>query len=58
MEEIKNKEEVPKLVNSINKKFIDIHYFRRLVIEKGYVYIKGYENDTLKILKKLQEMSI
>lgn len=57
MEEINNKEEVPKLVNSINKKFIDIHYFRRLVIERGYVYIKGYENDTLQILKKLQEMS-
>lgn len=57
MDEINNKEEVPKLVNSINKKFIDIHYFRRLVIEKDYVYIKSYENDTLQILKKLQEMS-
>ena len=57
MKEICNKDEVPKLVNSINKKFIAIHSFRKLVIEKEYVYIKGYENDTLQILKKLQEMS-
>lgn len=57
IEEINSKEEVYKLVNSINNKFIDIHFFRKLVIEKDYVYIKGYEDDTLQILRKLQDMS-
>lgn len=57
IEEINSKEDVYKLVNSINNKFIDIHFFRRLVIEKDYVYIKGYEDDTLQILRKLQDMS-
>lgn len=58
IEEINNKEKLPELVNNINKKFILQHYFRKLVIEKDYVYIKSYEDDTIQILKKLQTYSI
>ncbi|HBC85213.1 MAG TPA: helicase, partial [Clostridiales bacterium] len=41
IEEINNKEKLSELVNSINKKFIPQHYFRKLVIEKDYIYIKS-----------------
>lgn len=58
IEEINNKEKLPELVNNINIKFIPQHYFRKLVIEKDYIYIKSYEDDTIQILKKLQTYSI
>ena len=58
IEEINNKEKLLELVNNINKKFILQHYFRKLVIEKDYVYIKSYEDDTIQILKKLQTYSM
>lgn len=58
IEEINNKERLFELVKSINKKFILQHYFRKLVIEKDYVYIKSYEDDTIQILRKLQTYSI
>ena len=58
IEEINNKGKLPELVNNINKKFFLQHYFRKLVIEKDYVYIQSYEDDTIQILKKLQTYSI
>lgn len=55
--EFDNKEEIVHLINSINNKFIEQHYSRKLVLEKDYIYIDGYQNDTLYILKEIQDMS-
>lgn len=34
------------------------HSKRRLVVDKGHIFIQGYEEDTISIIKKLQEYSI
>lgn len=54
IDQINNKEKLSELVDSINSKFIPQHYLRKLIVEKDYVYIKGYENDTIQILRILQ----
>jgi hypothetical protein len=43
------------LMTTYNNKLYKTHKERRLVLDKGHVFICGYENDTVSIVKKLQE---
>ena len=43
------------LISTYNKKLYYKHTERRLVLDKGHVFIRGYEDDTVSIIKKLQE---
>lgn len=48
--------DVIKLISTHNSKLHTKHIERRqLVLDKGHVFISGYENDTFAIVKKLQE---
>lgn len=57
IEQLDNIEHIQELIKKINNKFIIQHKFRELVLENGVIYIKGYEDDTIHILKKLQSYS-
>lgn len=48
-------EDVNGLVPTYNKKLYYKHTERRLVLDKGHVFICGYENETVSIVEKLQE---
>jgi hypothetical protein len=48
-------EDVTKLINIHNGKLYYKHTERRLTQDKGHVFIKGYEDDTVAILKTLQK---
>lgn len=48
-------EDVTKLIATYNSKVYYKHTDRWLTQDKGHVFIQGYENDTVAILKKLQE---
>lgn len=43
------------LISTYNNKLYYKHPERRLVLDKGHVFISGYENDTVSIVEKLQE---
>lgn len=43
------------LISTYNNKLYYRHTERRLVLDKGHVFICGYENDTVSIVEKLQE---
>jgi hypothetical protein len=43
------------LICTYNKKLYYKHTERKLVLDKQHVFIHGYENDTVSIVKKLQE---
>ncbi|GJL51692.1 MAG: helicase [Nitrospirales bacterium] len=43
------------LISNYNKKLYYKHKERQLVLDKGHVFIRGYENETVSILEKLQE---
>ncbi len=43
------------LISTYNNKLYYKHTERRLVLDKGHVFICGYENDTVSIVEKLQE---
>ncbi|WP_404361560.1 ATP-dependent RecD-like DNA helicase [Methylotuvimicrobium sp. KM1] len=43
------------LISTYNRKLYRKHTERRLVHNKGHVFICGYENDTVSIVKKLQD---
>lgn len=45
------------LISSYNNKLYYTHTERRLVHDKGHVFICGYENETVFIVKKLQEFA-
>jgi len=47
--------DVNDLISIYNKKLYYTHTERRLVFDKGHVFICGYENDTVSIVEKLQE---
>ncbi|AYY13015.1 helicase [Actinobacteria bacterium YIM 96077] len=47
--------DVTKLISTYNDKLYYKHTNRQLVHDKGHVFIRGYEDDTVAILKKLQE---
>jgi hypothetical protein len=43
------------LISTYNNKLYRTHTERRLVLDKGHVFICGFENDTVSIVEKLQE---
>ena len=43
------------LISTYNSKLYYKHTERRLVLDKGHVFICGYENETVSIVEKLQE---
>ncbi|XSG86566.1 MAG: ATP-dependent DNA helicase [Methylohalobius sp. ZOD2] len=47
--------DVNSLISTYNSKLYSKHTERQLVLDKGHVFICGYENDTVSIVKKLQE---
>jgi Cdc6-like AAA superfamily ATPase len=53
----KPKEEVEKLIAAYNGKLYYKHPHRKLESVKDFIYINGYEKDTLDIIKKLKELS-
>jgi ATP-dependent exoDNAse (exonuclease V) alpha subunit len=46
------------LISTYNNKLYYKHTERRLVLDKGHVFICGYENDTVSIVEKLQERAL
>ncbi|MBT0651540.1 ATP-dependent DNA helicase [Geomobilimonas luticola] len=46
------------LISTYNNKLYYKHTERRLVLDKGHVFICGYENDTVSIVEKLQEYAL
>lgn len=55
MADLKEFGDVNALISQYNSKLYHRHLERRLVLDKGHVFIHGYENDTVSIVKKLQE---
>ena len=49
--------DVTKLVATYNGKLYYKHSERKLVQDKGHVFIRGYEDDTVAIVEKLQEFA-
>lgn len=49
--------DVKKLVSAYNSKLYHKHVDRHLVIDKGHVFIREYEDDTVAIVRKLQEVA-
>jgi len=49
--------DINRLISSYNNKLYSTHTERRLVHDKGHVFICRYENETVSIVKKLQEYS-
>lgn len=49
--------DVSSLVATYNSKLYYKHTERRLVLDKGHVFVCGYENDTVSIVEKLQEFA-
>lgn len=47
--------DVTQLISTYNRKLYYKHTERQLVQDKGHVFIRGYEDDTVAILEKLQE---
>ena len=47
--------DVNRLISTYNNKLYYRHTERQLVLDKGHVFILGYEDDTVSIIKKLQE---
>lgn len=48
---------IDKLINIYNEKLYDTHTARRIEKYKNLYYIKGYEEDTINIIKIIQELS-
>lgn len=47
--------DINRLISNYNNKLYYTHTERRLIHDKGHVFICGYENETVSIVKKLQE---
>jgi ATP-dependent exoDNAse (exonuclease V) alpha subunit len=47
--------DVNDLISTYNNKLYYKHAERQLVLDKGHVFIRGYENDTVSIVEKLRE---
>jgi energy-coupling factor transporter ATP-binding protein EcfA2 len=47
--------DVTKLIATFNSKLYYKHTSRQLVLDKGHVFIRGYEDETVAIVEKLQE---
>ncbi len=50
-------ENIDTLINVFNSKLYKTHVHRRLEAYKDFIYIKGYEADTIKIINRLKELS-
>ena len=50
--------DVNELISNYNSKLYYKHADRRLVLDKGHVFISGYEDDTVAIVEKLQEFAV
>lgn len=48
-------EDVQGLIATYNRKLYYKHTERQLMLDRGHVFIRGYENDTASIVEKLQE---
>ena len=46
---------VKELILTYNNKLYHKHAYRQLVLDKGHVFIRGYEDDTVIIVRRLQE---
>ena len=49
--------DVDQLIESYNNKLYHGHFDRQLMQDRGHVFIRGYENNTVAILKKFQEQA-
>ena len=49
--------DVNELISTYNNKLYYKHIKRRLVLDKGHVFICGYEDDTAAIIERLQEVA-
>lgn len=49
--------DVDQLITTYNSKLYYKHTQRWLVLDKGHVFIRGYEDDTVAIVEKLQELA-
>lgn len=47
--------DVNNLISTYNSKLYSKHTERQLLLDKGHIFIRGYENDTVSIIEKLQE---
>lgn len=47
--------DVNNLISTYNNKLYYKHTERQLLLDKGHIFIRGYENDTVSIVEKLQE---
>lgn len=55
LEELENFKDVPDLVNAYNQRVYFKHTQRHLVIDKGHVFVRGYEDETVAIVDKIKE---
>lgn len=56
--EIQGFNDVPNLINKYNNSlYLPKHEHRKLIEYKGYIYIKEYAENCLKIIQKIQELS-
>lgn len=55
--ELKDYGDTSSLISLFNNKLYHTHTHRQLIIDKGHVFIRGYESDTAEIVRKLQEKS-
>lgn len=55
VDDLKEFGDINRLISTYNSKLYYRHTDRRLVQDKGHVFIWGYENETVFIVKKLQE---
>lgn len=51
-------ENIDILINIFNSKLYKTHTHRRLETYKDFIYINGYEADTIKIINRLKELSV
>lgn len=49
--------DISTLISTYNNKLYHKHTDRQLILDKGHVFINGYEKDTAAIVKKLQKQS-
>lgn len=56
-EDIKNFNDIDVLIDRYNCKLYKKHPHRRIETYKNFMYIKGYEEDTIKIIEELKELS-
>lgn len=55
VDELKELGDVNELIAAYNQRLYYKHTARELKLDKGHVFIKGYENETVSIVEKLQE---